>query len=36
MGGAVVDWEGLEWSAHGGQGVRRGRTRAATAFSNLG
>jgi hypothetical protein len=36
MGGAVVDREGLGWSAHGGQGVRRGGTRAATAFSSSG
>jgi hypothetical protein len=36
MGGAVVDREWLGWSAHGGQGVRRGRARVATAFRSLG
>jgi hypothetical protein len=36
MGGAVVDREGLGWSAHGGQGVRRRRTRAAMAFRSSG
>jgi hypothetical protein len=36
MGGAVMDREGLGWSAHGGQGVHRRRTRAATAFRSSG
>jgi hypothetical protein len=36
MGGVVVDREGLGWFAHGGQEVRRGRARAATAFSSSG
>jgi hypothetical protein len=36
MGGVVVDWEGLWWSAHGGQGARWRRTRAATLDPGLG
>jgi hypothetical protein len=35
-GGAVVDREGLGLSAHGGQGVHRRRTQAATADPGLG
>jgi hypothetical protein len=31
-----MDREGLGWSAHGGQGVRRRRTRAATVDPGLG
>jgi hypothetical protein len=36
MGGVVVGSEGLWWSAHGGQGARRRRTRAVTADPGLG